>query len=80
MRRFMWRQSERAAHQIFHAPNLNRRLPGGRVLSRSRPSTPSVAKPSCQRRTQVFDLPVAAMIAFVRRRSHQGAAGRRRRE
>jgi|GEM_PF-3987777 hypothetical protein len=29
----------------------------GRVLSRKRPSTPSVAKRSCQRHTQVFDLP-----------------------
>src|SRR6187200_797278 len=31
---------------------------GGRVLSRNRPSTPSAAKRSCQRQTQVFDLPV----------------------
>ena len=29
----------------------------GRVLSRSSPSTPSSAKRSCQRQTQVFDLP-----------------------
>ena len=44
-------------------------LPGGRVLSRSRPSTPSCIKRSCQRHTQVFDLPVAAMIAEVPRPS-----------
>ena len=37
----------------------------GRVLSRSSPSTPSAAKRSCQRQTQVFDLPVWRMIAFV---------------
>ena len=37
----------------------------GRVLSRRRPSTPSAAKRSCQRQTQVFDLPVSRMIAFV---------------
>ena len=40
-------------------------IPGGRVLSRSRPSTPSAMKRSCQRHTHVFDLPVAAMIATV---------------
>jgi hypothetical protein len=32
----------------------------GRVLSRSRPSTPSSAKRSCQRQTQVFDFASAA--------------------
>jgi hypothetical protein len=37
----------------------------GRVLSRRSPSTPSVAKRSCQRQTQVLDLPVSRMIAFV---------------
>ncbi len=37
----------------------------GRVLSRSSPSTPSAAKRSCQRQTQVLDLPVSRMIAFV---------------
>ena len=37
----------------------------GRVLSRRRPSRPSSAKRSCQRQTQVFDLPVWRMIAFV---------------
>ena len=40
-------------------------LPGGRDLSRRRPSTPSCMKRSCHRHTQVFDLPVAAMIAEV---------------
>ena len=39
--------------------------PGGRVLSRSRPSTPSVMNRACQRQMQVFDLPVAALIAIV---------------
>ena len=37
----------------------------GRVLSRSRPSTPSSTKRSCQRQTQVFDLPVRRMISTV---------------
>jgi len=37
----------------------------GRVLSRKRPSTPSSAKRSCQRQTQVFDLPVRRMISTV---------------
>ena len=37
----------------------------GRVLSRSSPSTPSAAKRSCQRQTQVFDLPVRRMISIV---------------
>ncbi len=41
----------------------------GRVLSRRSPSTPSAAKRSCQRQTQVLDLPVARMIAFVPRPS-----------
>jgi hypothetical protein len=40
-------------------------IPGGLVLSRSKPSTPSAMKRSCQRHTQVFDFPVAAMIARV---------------
>ena len=44
-------------------------MPGGRVLSRSRPSTPSAMNRSCQRHTQVLDLPVAAMIATVPRPS-----------
>ena len=37
----------------------------GRVLSRSKPSKPCVAKRSCQRQTQVFDLPVRRMISLV---------------
>ena len=37
----------------------------GRVLSRKSPPTPSAAKRSCQRQTQVLDLPVSHMIAFV---------------
>ena len=40
-------------------------VPGGRVFSRSRPSAPSVMNRSCQRQTQVLDLPVAAMIDVV---------------
>ena len=43
--------------------------PGGRVLSRRSPSTPSSMKRSCQRQTHVFDFPVAAMIAIVPRPS-----------
>lgn len=34
-------------------------------MSRKRPSNPSVAKRSCQRHTQVFDLPVCHMISTV---------------
>ena len=41
----------------------------GRVLSRSKPSTPSVMNRSCQRHTQVLDFPVRRMIAFVPRPS-----------
>lgn len=44
----------------------------GRVLSRKRPSTPSTAKRSCQRQTQVFDLRVnvvGAQRLFV---AHEG--------
>ena len=37
-------------------------LPGGRDLSRSKPLTPSCMNRSCQRQTQVLDLPVSAMI------------------
>jgi hypothetical protein len=37
----------------------------GRVLSRSNPSKPSAAKRFYQRQTQVLDLPVSRMIAFV---------------
>jgi hypothetical protein len=36
-----------------------------RVLSRRRPATPSNPKRSCQRYTQVLDLPVSRMIAVV---------------
>ena len=39
----------------------------GRVLSRRRPSTPASAKRSCQRQTQVFDVPVRRMISTVPR-------------
>ena len=37
----------------------------GRVLSRNSPSTPSLAKRSCQRQTAVLLLPVRRMTAFV---------------
>ena len=40
-------------------------LPGGRVLSRRRPATPCSMNRACQRQTVVFDVPVAAMTAFV---------------
>jgi hypothetical protein len=40
-------------------------VPGGRVFSRSKPSTPSIMNRSCQRQTQVLDLDVAAMIDVV---------------
>src|SRR5882762_1126027 len=37
----------------------------GRVLSCNRPFKPSAMKRSCQRQTQVFDLPVCRMISLV---------------
>ena len=37
----------------------------GRVLSRNSPSKPVAAKRSCQRHTQVLDLPVCRMISTV---------------
>jgi len=37
----------------------------GRVLSRSRQSKPSLMDRSCQRQTQVLDLPLRRMISFV---------------
>ena len=40
-------------------------MPGSRVFSCSNPSTPSDMNRACQRQTQVFDLPVRAMIALV---------------
>jgi hypothetical protein len=39
--------------------------PGGRVLSRSRPSTPSCMKRSCQRQTQVLEVPVRRTTLVV---------------
>ena len=39
------------------------RMREGRVLSRRRPSKPSCMKRSCQRQTQVFDLPVRRIIS-----------------
>ena len=39
--------------------------PGGRVLSRRRPSTPSSPNRACQRHTQGFDLPVSRQIALT---------------
>lgn len=38
-------------------------LPGGRVLSRSSPSTPSDMKGACQRQTVVDAVPDSAMMA-----------------
>ena len=40
-------------------------VPGGRVLSRSSPSTPSSMNRACQRQTVVLAVPVAAMMPFV---------------
>jgi hypothetical protein len=50
---------------IRSAKGLSFGMREGRVLSRSSPSTPSAAKRSCQRQTQVLDLPVSRMITFV---------------
>jgi len=40
-------------------------LPGFRVLSRSRPSTPASMKRRCQRQTQGLDTPARRMISIV---------------
>jgi hypothetical protein len=40
-------------------------VPGGRVLSRKSPSTPSAAKRSCQRQTHGFDTPARRLISAV---------------
>ena len=40
-------------------------MPGGRVFSCNRPTTPATMNRSCQRQTQVAGLPVADMIALV---------------
>ncbi len=44
-------------------------MPGGLLLSRRRPSTPSDMKRPCHRQTQGLDFPVASMIATVPRPS-----------
>ena len=41
------------------------RMPGGRVFSCNKPTTPATMNRSCQRQTQVAGLPVADMIALV---------------
>jgi hypothetical protein len=46
-------------------PDLSGGMREGRVLSRKRPPYPSCMKRSCQRQTQVFDLPVWHMISLV---------------
>ena len=51
----------RTVHCVF----LPGSVPGLRVLSRSRPSTPSSMNRRCQRQTVGFDVPVPAMIAVV---------------
>ena len=57
---------------VTSAPSRGMR--DGRVLSRSRPSTPSRMKRSCQRQTQVLDVPVCAHdlggAAAIRRQQH----------
>ena len=40
-------------------------MPGSRGFRCSNPSTPSAMNRACQRQTQVFDLPVRALIAPV---------------
>src|SRR5882757_9365534 len=45
----------------------------GRVLSRSKPSTPSCMNRSCQRQTQVLDLRVRRMISLVPRPSAESS-------
>ena len=67
--RLVRRRLERQRDDLGRPLGASGALPGGRVLSRSSPSTPSAMKRSCQRQTQVLDLPVAAMIAEVPRPS-----------
>lgn len=52
-------------HALGHLGSERRNAREGRVLSRNSPSKPSVAKRSCQRHTQVFDLPVCRTISTV---------------
>jgi hypothetical protein len=65
VRRLVQRRCERAAHHLAPRAASIGGFPGGRVLSRNRSSTPAAMNRSCQRQTVVFDLPVAAMTAFV---------------
>ena len=54
-----------AAHDLADARRLDRRLAGRAGLVLQQPPDPACMNLSCQRQTQVFDLPVAAMMAFV---------------
>ena len=65
-------------HHLVDDLLAERRHPRGRVLSRSKPSTPSAAKPSCQRQTQVLDLPARRMISTVPRPAAEKARSRPR--
>ena len=56
-----------------------RGFPGGRVLSRRRPSTPSRMNRSCQRHTVAFAEPVSAITAIVPKPSSAGGTIRARR-
>ena len=69
-RKFQWVASGAVSFSVILITRLivsNSRgdLPGGRVLSRTTPSTPSSMQRCCQRRTVGFDFPVRRMISIV---------------
>src|ERR1700757_1641923 len=64
VRGLSWRIGLRESHHACRNVGSERRNARGTCL-RSRPSKPSCMKRSCQRQTQVLDLPVWCMISLV---------------
>ena len=60
-----WLAEGQLDHPLDHRFR-QRRLPGGRLLSRSSPSTPAVANRSCQRQTVALAQPTWRMIEMCR--------------
>src|SRR3984893_5059047 len=70
VRRLAGRIAERQGHDPLgrlqrHAGRTRRAVPGGRVLSRSKPSTPSSMNRACQRQTAVLLTRAVRMISTV---------------
>ena len=65
MGRLAGRIGKRQRHRALGHLVAERAMREGLVLSRRRPSKPCCMDRSCQRQTQVFDLPVRCMISFV---------------